>query len=111
MQKRLTRLNFRANTGKRKRKAKAQRIKFVSKEILQKQPDTKTISLKGHTTLVTNPASGIFVLIISDINKYQAMAAFKVSTLISIIVFHMIQGILISFPVIKSFVLPEVKMI
>lgn len=99
-------LNFKANTGKRKHKAKAQRIKSVSKEIFQKQLDTKTISLKGCTTLVTSPNADIFVLITSggpESNKYQGIAAFKVSTLISIITFHMIQDILISFPVIKEF--------
>lgn len=91
-----------------------QRIKFESKEILHEQLDTKTISLKVYTTLVTSPNSDIIVLIISggpEINKYQAIAAFKLSTLISIIIFHTIQGILISFPVTKSFALPEVKMI
>lgn len=86
-------------------------MNFLSTEILQKQHDTKTISLKGYTTLVTNPNSDIFVLIISEINKYQTIVAFKVSTLIAIIVFHTIKGILASFPVIKSFALPEVKMI
>lgn len=69
---------------------------------------------KPTATLVTSPNSDIFVLIISggpEINKYQAIAALKVLTMISIIIFHMIRGILISFPVIKSFALPEVKMI
>lgn len=42
MQKRSTMLSFKASTWKNKHKAKAQRIKFVHKEILQNQLDTKT---------------------------------------------------------------------
>lgn len=59
-------LNFKTNTEKRQHKAKVQRIKFVSKEILQEQLDTKIISLKGYTILLTSPNPDIFVLLVAQ---------------------------------------------